>query len=46
VPEDLTIEAELLAAEDTLVSYRFTVSVSGGELVSGRAVVILQAQDS
>lgn len=46
VPEDLTIEAELLAASDALVSYRFTLSASDGELVSGRAVVILQAQRS
>ena len=40
---DLLVEAELMAGESSHVSYRFTLQVGGLEVLSGRALVVLDA---
>ena len=40
---DLLVEAELVAGESSHVSYRFTLQVGGLEVLSGRALVVLDA---
>jgi predicted hotdog family 3-hydroxylacyl-ACP dehydratase len=40
---DLTVEAELLAGETSHASYRFTLRVGDTEVLSGRALVVLDA---
>jgi predicted hotdog family 3-hydroxylacyl-ACP dehydratase len=40
---DLLIEAELVAGESSHVSYRFSLRVGGVEVLSGQALVVLDA---
>lgn len=40
---DLLVEAELLAGDDVNVSYRFSLKVGGVKVLSGRAMVVLDA---
>ena len=40
---ELLVEAELVAGDSSHASYRFTLQVGGVELLSGRALVVLDA---
>lgn len=40
---DLLVDAELLAGDGANVTYRFSVQVGGVEVLSGRALVVLEA---
>jgi len=40
---DLLVEAELVAGESSHASYRFTLQVGGVEVLSGQALVVLDA---
>lgn len=46
IPGDLLIEVERLVGEEARVLYRFAVGAAGEVLVSGRAAVVLAADDA
>lgn len=44
VAGDLTVEAERVSGDDNTILYRFSVAAAPGLLVSGRAIVMLDAE--
>lgn len=44
VAGDLAVEAERISGDDNTILYRFSVAAATGPLVSGRAIVMLDAE--